>query len=179
MMDVLSSVPNENRPMKQNVQSQKGKATTLVDDQPQDAKRLKVKIVKTRKLRPDAWTAKADVALLEAVNSHGLDFERIKSQYGARLGYRKARNIRSHFRQRFPDRFKELNTGAMGRSIAWTTEEDTALLEAIDEHGLDFDRIKTEYGARLGDRSKAALSKHLRKHFPARFKEAKKAAAQM
>lgn len=43
------------------------------------------------------------------------------------------------------------------KSNAWTTEEKTVLLEAVDEHGLDFAHIKAEYGACFGDRSVSAL----------------------
>ena len=33
---------------------------------------------------------------------------------------------------------------------AWMLEEETALLEGVERHGLDFDKIKAESGARLG-----------------------------
>lgn len=65
------------------------------------------------------------------------------------------------------------------KSNAWTTEEKTVLLEAVDEHGLDFAHIKAEYGACFGDRSVSALKSHLRQAHPDRFKKAKKAAAKM
>ncbi|GMH56616.1 hypothetical protein TL16_g09563 [Triparma laevis f. inornata] len=55
--------------------------------------------------------------------------------------------------------------------FAWTAEEEAALVEAVDEYGLDFGRIKAEAGARLGDRKAKALEKHFRDHHPGKFME--------
>ncbi|GMH78992.1 hypothetical protein TL16_g08000 [Triparma laevis f. inornata] len=44
-----------------------------------------------------------------------------------------------------------LPTAKTGCGFPWTAEEDAALVEAVDEHGLDWGRIKAEYGARLGE----------------------------
>ncbi|GMH93663.1 hypothetical protein TL16_g12692 [Triparma laevis f. inornata] len=38
-----------------------------------------------------------------------------------------------------------------GNGFIWTADEDAALVEAVDEYGLEFGRIKAEAGARLGD----------------------------
>ncbi|GMH60944.1 hypothetical protein TrLO_g13650 [Triparma laevis f. longispina] len=55
-----------------------------------------------------------------------------------------------------------------GNGFIWTADEDAALVEAVDEYGLDFDRIKAEAGACLGDRKKKeedeALKRGRRKH---------------
>ena len=126
------------------------------------------------------------MTLLGGVEKHGLNFDRIQAKYGARLGNRKADTLKSNFRNHHPDKLKELRaiipyTGAWdkkkkkkkkgGLSPPWTTEEDTALFEGVDEHGLNFDRIKAEYGARVGRRSANLLYNHFRKRQPDKFKE--------
>ena len=52
---------------------------------------------------------------------------------------------------------------------AWTAGEDAALLEGVDEHGLDFGRIKAEAGARLGYRKVRALYAHFKYAHPDKF----------
>lgn len=100
----------------------------------------------TTKKRATAWTTEEDTTLLKAVDEHDFDYDRSKAENGARLGNRSANALQLHFSQRFPDKFKELNLRS------WTTEEKTALFEAVGEYGLDFDLIKAKYGARLGHR---------------------------
>ena len=39
----------------------------------------------------------------------------------------------------------------------WTEEEEAALLEGFDKYGLDFGRIKVEYGALLENRQVTAI----------------------
>ena len=56
----------------------------------------------------------------------------------------------------------------------WTADENATLVEGIGEHGLDFDRIKAEAGARLGDRLVDALDHHFRRAHPERYEELRK-----
>ncbi|GMI05466.1 hypothetical protein TrLO_g3088 [Triparma laevis f. longispina] len=58
-----------------------------------------------------------------------------------------------------------------GLGFVWTAEEDTALVEGINEYGLDFGCIKAEAGALLGGRKAQALYEHFRKYHPNRFEE--------
>ena len=62
-----------------------------------------------------------------------------------------------------------------GNGFIWTADEDAALVEAVDEYGLDFDRIKAEAGARLGDSKVNALYDHFRYAHPDKYEELKDA----
>ena len=57
----------------------------------------------------------------------------------------------------------------------WTAEENAALLELVDEHGLNFGHIETEADARLGDRTASALRVHFKRAHPETFKELREA----
>ncbi|GMH63800.1 hypothetical protein TL16_g03804 [Triparma laevis f. inornata] len=59
----------------------------------------------------------------------------------------------------------------MGAGFAWTADEDSALVEAVDKYGLDFGRIKEEAGARLSDRTVDALRNHFRRSHPDKYGE--------
>ena len=127
----------------------------LVDWQPRDIKRAK---------NAGGWTAEEEEALLEAVKEHGLDFERIKATKGARLGHRSISAIDNRFRSRYPE-WKKMST--------LTSKEDAVLLDAVYKYGLDFYRIKAEYGACLGHRKANTLKNIFYKINPEKRRELK------
>ncbi|GMI17900.1 hypothetical protein TrLO_g1392 [Triparma laevis f. longispina] len=53
----------------------------------------------------------------------------------------------------------------------WTEEENAALVEVVDEYCLDWDRIKAEASARLGDRKANTLCHHFRDTYPEKYEE--------
>ena len=58
---------------------------------------------------------------------------------------------------------------------AWTADEDAALLEGVDECGLDFGRIEVEAGAHLDRRTAKALYQRFREKHPDTFRELREA----
>ncbi|GMI02770.1 hypothetical protein TrLO_g5679 [Triparma laevis f. longispina] len=64
---------------------------------------------------------------------------------------------------------------SLNGSFAWTADEEAALVEGVNEYGLDFDRIKAEAGARLGGRKANALYEHFKRSQPERFRELREA----
>ena len=160
---------------KQPVKSQKRKSTTLVDEQPRDVKRSKKE---PRKPHPQAWIAEEDAALLKGVEKHGLDFDQIKAESGARLGKRKTRSLDTYLRLHHPDKFRELRaaTPKKPNALDWTAEEKAALLAGVENHGLDFDKIKAHNDPRLGrsnDRASNSLRVMFIRCYPDKYRELK------
>ncbi|GMH62616.1 hypothetical protein TL16_g03515 [Triparma laevis f. inornata] len=95
-------VPAASKPAKPRDRSsgKKRKAAAQVEEQPRNVIKVKTASPKTRTPRPTDWTADEEAALLEAVNEHGLDFDRIKAEYDARLGGRKAKTLYDNFLRR-------------------------------------------------------------------------------
>ncbi|GMH47738.1 hypothetical protein TrLO_g6149 [Triparma laevis f. longispina] len=104
------------------------------------------------------WSADENAALVEGVNSHGLDFDRIKAEAGARLLGRKVRALSQHFRQVHPDKFRELREVTPTKQTnLWTDEEDEALKRGRWKYGSDWEKIMKTESEVLGDRTVGAL----------------------
>lgn len=82
-------------------------------------------------------TAEEEAALVEAVDEHSLDFDRIKAEAGARFGDRSVDALYDHFRQRHPDRYEELRGPT---PIKWTAKEEAALKWGHKKHGADWEK---------------------------------------
>ena len=112
------------------------------------------------------WTEEEEAALAEWLDKHGLDFDRIKAEYGALLVNRTIKAIEEHCRQSKNNQVKEKHREVKAAKkqyvnvTHWTEEEGAALAEGVDKYGRDYDRIKDEYGALLGKRTAAALRTH-------------------
>ncbi|GMI00263.1 hypothetical protein TrLO_g11336 [Triparma laevis f. longispina] len=63
------------------------------------------------------------------------------------------------------------NSGSGEANSFWTAEEDTALLEAVDEYGFDWGRIKKKYGAFFRGRTAEAIYKHFLRAHPEKHEE--------
>ena len=84
----------------------KRQTAAQVEEQPRNVKKVKTALPKGKKVGGRfVWTADENAALLELVDEYGLDFDRIKTEAGARLGGRKAKAIENHFRNHHPDRY--------------------------------------------------------------------------
>ncbi|GMI10465.1 hypothetical protein TrLO_g8344 [Triparma laevis f. longispina] len=70
-----------------------------------------------------------------------------------------------------PRKVKKVKTGEIKKKPRWTPEENAALLEGVNEYGLDFDRIKAEAGTRLVRRKARALYDRFVERHPDRFRE--------
>lgn len=128
---------------------QKKRATTLVDDQPRDVKRANNW---TGGRRP--WTEEEKAALMDGVEKHGLDFDRIKAESVNRLGKRSAGALEEHLRRHHPDKLKGPKEP---RCIAWTAKEDAALNSGTPKLGKDWEKILETENEILGDRTVRAI----------------------
>ncbi|GMI18118.1 hypothetical protein TrLO_g1540 [Triparma laevis f. longispina] len=109
--DEVVDVPAASAPTEPRDRSsgKKRKAAAQVEEQPQNVKKVKSALPKGKKVGGGfVWTADENAALLEFVDEYGLDFDRIKTEAGARLGGRKAKAIENQFRKHHPDRFEVL-----------------------------------------------------------------------
>ncbi|GMH75046.1 hypothetical protein TrLO_g8799 [Triparma laevis f. longispina] len=124
--------------------------------------------------RYNVWTSEETATLLEGVEKYRLDFERIMAESGDRLGKRKASSLYRYLYKHHPDKVRELRKGTPkwnGTGFPWTAEEDAALLEGVEKHGLDFEIIQAESGDRLGKRSAIAIAAHLHIYYHDKHRE--------
>ncbi|GMH55245.1 hypothetical protein TrLO_g5103 [Triparma laevis f. longispina] len=113
----------------------KRRGAVLVEEQPRDVKKVKSAI----KVQRREWTVEESTALLDGVEKHGRDWNKIKAESGDRLGKRSAYSLYLQLYQHYPDKNRELIEAQPPRPSAWTAEEKTMLLEGVGKHGLDFD----------------------------------------
>ena len=109
--------------------------------------------------RGDKWTAEEETALVAGVGEHGLDFDHIKVEAGARLGDCSAGALRTQFERTHPDKFRELRelNPSGGRGLSWTSEEDEALKRGMTKHGRYWEKIRETENEVLGHRKVGAL----------------------
>lgn len=114
-------------------------------------------------------------ALLEGVKKHRFDFEKIKASSGARLGKRSASALQAHLYANHPSKVKELRVATPSKHTdLWTVEEKTALLEGVEKHGLNFDKMKAHNDPRLSrrnDRASYSLSEGFIRYYPEKYRE--------
>ncbi|GMH52665.1 hypothetical protein TL16_g01282 [Triparma laevis f. inornata] len=142
----------------------KRQTAAQVEEQPRNVKKVKTALRKGKKVGGRfVWTADENAALLELVDEYGLDFDRIKTEAGARLGGRKAKAIENNFRNHRPDRYEELratNPRKSGGYLPWSKEEDEALKRGRLKHGADYEKILETENEVLGWRTTNALQVH-------------------
>lgn len=135
------------------------KAATQVEKQPRNVIKVKTALPKT-KTRGDKLMAEEDAALLEPVEEHCHDFDRIIAEYGARLGGRKANALYHHFCDHHPKKFRDMREATPrggGICLGWTAEEDEALKRGRRKHGSDWEKIHETESEVLGHRSVKSL----------------------
>lgn len=99
--------------------------------------------------------------MFEGADEYGFDWSRISAEAGARLGDRSADALYEHFRERHPDKFREMreaNPINYKKGAAWTEEEVEALKRGGSKHGADFNKILETENEILGRRTVNALS---------------------
>ncbi|GMH81916.1 hypothetical protein TL16_g09088 [Triparma laevis f. inornata] len=158
--------PAANAPAKSRDRSsgKKRKAATLVEEQHRDVKKEKRASPKGHwNGRGFSWTADEDTALVEGVDEHGLEWDRIKADAGARLGDRTVSALENHFRECHPETFRELMklNPSGGRGLSWTAEEDKALKSGMAKHGTDWEKIHETEKDVLGHRKVVSLKKRI------------------
>ncbi|GMH75058.1 hypothetical protein TrLO_g8802 [Triparma laevis f. longispina] len=112
----------------------KRRGAVLVEEQPRDVKKLKV----AKKLHPTTWTEEEDAVLLDGVEKHGLDWNKIKAESGNRLDKRKAYALGDHLNDRHPDKLRELKGTKMWAEeccLRWT---EVGLVNGRQAHSNNF-----------------------------------------
>ena len=104
------------------------------------------------------WTKEEEDALLKGIGKYGLDYERIKKEDdGKVLADRTLAALRQHLFTKFPENYTAASAATPWKGkVVWTSKEDAALKTGVEEHGNDWEKIKSNTDA-LKRRTPVAL----------------------